>query len=184
MRAAFPLIPGLFQALSRKKSPMLSVVLVLLKIVNQLTLESTSTKILLAETLCQTPQWPCRISHGLSGSGRRGASVPRYGVRGRRSGGVENTGYGKPVMWKTRGLVENTGSSKWETPGTIFFFVKKCEFSSLQSSESRPETRFSIIKHFVRTKTIQELKCRALVSFRVSISFFYSRNFVWEKKAF
>ena len=63
--------------------------------------------------------------------GKRGAGVLGYGVRGPRVRGpgargpgvwktrglVENTGYGKHgVWWKARGLVENTGS-KLKTPG-------------------------------------------------------------------
>ena len=53
--------------------------------------------------------------------GKRRAGVPGYGVRGpgvrgprvwKTRGLVENTGCGKRgFLWKTRGLVENTGSS-------------------------------------------------------------------------
>ena len=49
-----------------------------------------------------SPGWPsCK---GLGG--KRGAGVPGYGV----------PGYGVPGVWKTRGLVENTGS-QWKTRG-------------------------------------------------------------------
>ena len=56
--------------------------------------------------------------------GKRGAGVPGYGVRGpgmwKTRGLVENTGRGKHgVWWKTRGLMENTGS-KCKTQGNYF----------------------------------------------------------------
>ena len=63
--------------------------------------------------------------------GKRGA-----GSRGRGTGSrdVENTGCGKHGAWKTRGLVENTGS-KWKTRGLsgkrgVPFFSPNYEFSS------------------------------------------------------
>jgi len=53
------------------------------------------------------------------------------------------------------------------------------------NSASRPETRFSIkkkqINHFVRKKTIQVPKCRALVFFWGVYFVFRSKNFLWEK---
>ena len=60
LRAAFALTPGVYRRLSRKKSPMLSVVSVLLKILIELALQlyqcmSKQVKILLAETQSQTP---------------------------------------------------------------------------------------------------------------------------------
>ena len=48
-----------------------------------------------------------------------GSRAARYGVRGTGSRGVENTESGGKhgVLWKTRGLVENTGS-QWKTRGS------------------------------------------------------------------
>ena len=61
------------------------------------------------------------LSLGLGG--KRGVGGPGYGVPGCgkhgvwKTQGVENTGCGKHgVWWKTRGLVENTGS-QWKTRG-------------------------------------------------------------------
>ena len=52
----------------RKKSPMLSLVPLLLKILSQLALQlwrcmSRQVKVPLVEAQCQTPLWPCKISH-------------------------------------------------------------------------------------------------------------------------
>ena len=46
----------------------------------------------------------------------RGPGLRGTGSRGMGSRGVENTGCGKHGVWKTRGLVENTGS-QWKTRG-------------------------------------------------------------------
>ena len=42
------------------------------------------------------------------------AAKNAQGLAGKRGAGVP--GYGVPVWWKTRGLVENTGS-RWKTRG-------------------------------------------------------------------
>ena len=88
-----------------------------------------------------------RLKQGLGG--KRGAGVPGYGVPGcekhgvwwKTRGLVENTGSGgKHGVWKTRGLVESTGSggntgSQWKTrglsakhSGTIISSNKKSKF--------------------------------------------------------
>jgi len=58
-----------------------------------------------------------------AGPGYRGAGSPGTGSPGVDNAGLEeNAGSGgnHEVWWKTRGLVENTGS-KWKTLGTTIF---------------------------------------------------------------
>ena len=76
--------------------------------------------------------------------GKRGAGVPGYGV----------PGCGKHGVWKTRGLVENTGS-QWKTRGlsakhrgTIISPNNEVEILLFQIAMkiNRRETRFLVIK--------------------------------------
>ena len=76
------------------------------------------------------------------------------GSRGTGSRGVENTGCGKHGVWKTRGLVENTGS-QWKTRGlsakhggTIISPNNEVEILLFQIAMkiNRRETSFLVIK--------------------------------------
>ena len=67
---------------------------------------------------CERARWKTRGR----GHGVRGPRVRGTGSRGMGFRGVENTGSGGKhgVWWKTRGEVENTGST-WKTQGSIVF---------------------------------------------------------------